>query len=136
MAANVDKALVHQVKNNAGVIALISSRFYAVNLPQTVTLPAAVYQSISGKLIKEHGVVTSLPTPRYQITCWSNQFDDVVELDIAIKAAIDGKRGTWGTGTYVTMIQRCQAESVPRHDRDPVTGLYWLSRDYLIMWTE
>lgn len=136
MSADIDKALTYQVTHDAGVIAVISTRFYPVNLPQTVTLPAAVYQSISGGLLKIHGEVTKLPRPRYQITCWGNTLAEVVQCDLAIKAALDGKRGNWGTGTYVTYVEASQAESAPRDDRDTTTGLYMRFRDYMIMWKE
>jgi hypothetical protein len=136
MAGNIDAALFHKVSTNAGVIALISTRFYPLALPQTVTLPAAVYQEVSGVPIKLHGEATVLPRPRFQITCWGTLFSDVVALDKAIKSAIDGKRESWGTGTYVTKVLSCVAETTPVDNRDPTTGLYQRSRDYFIRWQE
>ena len=136
MAADIGKALYHKVTNNAGVIALISTRFYPLALPQTATFPAAVYQEISGQAIKVHDGPTVLPKPRFQITCWGLNFSDVVAVDAAIKTAIDGKRENWGTGSYVTKVLSSIAESTPRDDRDPTTGLYQRSRDYFIRWQE
>lgn len=137
MASNIEKALYYQVINFAGMSALISDRFYPVRLKQTInTFPAAIYQLIPGSNTKEHGNPTVLPRPRVQITIYSNNFDDTVAVDKLIKTAIDGKRGNWGTGSYVTYIQSCLSESTPRDDSDNDTGLYWRSRDYLIMYTE
>lgn len=134
---DIENALFHKVTQNAGVSALISTRFTPTTLPQTVaSFPAAVYQFISGTPIKEHGVATSLPRQRVQITCWALNFDDTVAVDKAIKAAIDGKREEWGTGAYVTKVLSCQAESTPRDGKDQVTGLFWRSRDYFIRWSE
>lgn len=130
--SDIDKALFHKVTNNSGVSTLISTRFYPVNLPQTATFPLAVYQSVSGDSIHTHGAPTVLPKPRYQITCWALTFAEVVAIDKAIKNAIDGKRESWGTGSYVTEVQECTSQSEPRHDRDEVTGIYTLSRDYFI----
>jgi len=134
MAANIDKALAHKVKSDAGVASLIGVRFFPVRVPQGQPMPMAIYQATPGKVTKEHGNPIALPNPRYQITCWAQTFEEVVDIDAAIKKAIDGKREDWGTGLYVTSIQRCQAEVNPRDDSDAVTGLFWRSRDYFIMY--
>lgn len=130
--ADIGKALFHKVTNTAGVSSLISTRFYPVVVPQTATFPLAVYQSISGGSIKTHGEPSSLPRPRYQITAWALTFAEVVAIDNAIKTAIDGKRETWGTGAFATVVHECSPDNEPRDDRDPVTGLYTRSRDYFI----
>jgi hypothetical protein len=136
MTAHIQNALRYKVTQNAEVAALISTRFTPTSLPQTVTFPATVYQFISGKAISEHNNPTSLPRERVQITCWSTNFDDTVTIDKAIKAAIDGKREEWGIAPYVTKVLSCVAETTPRDDKDPVTGLFWRSRDYFIRWQE
>lgn len=135
--ADIEKALFYKVTQDAGVSSLISTRFTPTTLPQTVVLfPAAVYQFITGAAIKEHGNPTSLPRQRVQITCWALNFDDTVTVDKAIKTAIDGKRESWGTDTYVTKVLSCVAETTPRDDKDTITGLFWRSRDYFIRWSE
>lgn len=135
--ADIENALFYKVTHDVGVSSLIGTRFTPTSLPQTVTgFPAAVYQFISGSAIQEHGNPTSLPRPRIQITCWATSFDDTVAVDKAIKAAIDGKRENWGTGSYATKVESCIAETTPRDDKDPVTGLFWRSRDYFIRWQE
>ena len=130
MTADIDKALMYQVTHDAGVIAIISTRFTPIALPQTAVFPAAVYQEISGVPIGVHNEASILPRPRIQITCWGLTFADVVAADKAIKIAIDG------ISPYVTMVEACQAASTPHDDRDPTTELYQRSRDYMIMWKE
>lgn len=134
--ADIDKALVYQVTNDSKVAALIAGRFYPVSMPQSATFPLAVYQFVSGTVIQVHGEVGVLPLARVQITCWGLTFMDVVEVDRAIKNSIDGKRGNWGTGAYVTAIEECVAETTPRDDRDPNTAIYQRSRDFSIQWKE
>jgi hypothetical protein len=136
MAADIDKALFYQVSHDSGVIALMSTRFYPIAIPQTTTFPLALYQMVSGVPVKVHDGKTILPKPRYQITVWAITFAEVVAIDLSIKLAIDGKRGNWGTGSYITYIESSLAETTPRDDRDPVTGLYQRSRDYNIMYSE
>lgn len=136
MTAVIEKALFYKVTQDMGVAALISTRFTPVSIPQTATFPNATYQLISGDAIKEHGNPSSLPHPRIQITCWGLGFDDVIAVDKAIKTAIDGKRENWGTGSYITKVLSCQAETTPHDDKDAVTGLFWRSRDYFIRWQE
>lgn len=129
--SDIGLALFHKVTNTAGVSSLIGTRFYPVAMPQTATFPLAVYQFITGENIKTHGAPSALPRPRCQITAWALTFAEVVAIDNAIKTAIDGKRETWGTGASTTIVHECSPEE-PRDDRDPVTGLYWRSRDYFI----
>lgn len=130
--SDIDAALAYKVINTPGVSSLIGARFYPINLPQIATFPLAVYQSITGTSISTHGAPTALPRPRYQIKAWALTFAEVVAIDYAIKTAIDGKRETWGTGASLTVVHECTAFTEPRDDRDPVTGLYWRSRDYFI----
>lgn len=136
MAADIEKALTYKVTQNAGVIAVISTRFYPIALPQTVTLPAATYQLISGVPIGKHDSKTVLPKSIVQITCWGTTFAEIVSVDKAIKDAIDGQKGNWGTSTYVTSVKHCIAKTTPRDTRDATTGLHIRSRDYSIMWAE
>ncbi len=142
MTADIGKALAYQVSQGSEVIAILGAnassngRFSPVSMPQTATFPLALYQEISGQLIHQHGEASVLPRPRIQITCWGMTYGDVVALDRAIKAAIDGKRGNWGTGSYVTMVESCVAETTPHDDRDPETSVFQRSRDYMIMWKE
>ena len=136
MTADIDKALTYQVTQNAGVKAILSSRFFPIALPSGTSLPAALYQEISGVLIGVHDGQSILPKPRIQITCWGLLFSDVVSADEAIRQALDGQKGNWGTGTYITEVEACQAVSTPHDDRDPGTGLYQRSRDYSIIWKQ
>ena len=136
MAADLGKALTYQVTQDSGVSTLIFSRFSPVAMPQTSVFPLAVYQEISGQPIHLHGEASVLPRSRVQITCWGMTYSDVTAVDKAIKSAIDGKRGNWGTGSYVTMIEECVAETTPHDDRDPETQIYQRSRDYMIRWKE
>ncbi len=129
--ADIGKALHHKVTNDVSTAALIGDRFYPVAMPQTATFPLGVYHFMPGGNIKTHGAPSALPRVRCQITAWALTFADVVAIDIAIKMAIDGKRESWGTGAFITVVQECSPEE-PRDDRDPKTGLYWRSRDYFI----
>lgn len=137
MAADLEKALHHKVTTTAGVIAVIATRFYPLALPPSVTLPAAVYQSIpAGTLRKIHNSKGLLPRQRIQITAWGTTFAAVVSVDRVIRDAIDGQRGSWGTGSFITVVQGCQAETTPYDDKDAETGLFYRIRDYFIMWSE
>lgn len=139
MAPNVpdlDKALPYYVTHHSGVKAVIDVRFYPQRLPQTVTLPAATFQAIGGAgPVPQHGAAGLLPRQRYQVTAFGQQAD-LVAVDRALKAALDGYRGTWGTGAYLTEIECCLVVSAPVDDSDPESGLAWRSRDYLIIWKE
>lgn len=136
--SDIQKALVHKVTTDAGVIALIGTRFYDRKLPQSVTLPAATYQFVTGgELQHHHNEPSLLPNARLQITVFGHWgTHDVGAIDRAIKSAIDGSRATWGTGAYQTEVQRCVAETGFFDDLDPESGLYLQMRDYRIMYLE
>lgn len=136
--SDIAKALVHRVTTSAGVAALIGARFYDMKLPQTVTFPAVTYQMIpSGEMTHHHEEISVLPRFRVQITIYGVMGrDDLHAVDDAIKTAIDGFRGSWGVSPYTTIVERCVAETTPYEGYDPDSGLYYTSRDYMIMHKE
>lgn len=136
MSADLDAALVYAVTHASGVTALISTRFYPMRLPETVTMPAATYQMVGGgSRVGQHRAPSLLPRQRVQLTVFGS-FADCVAIDRALRVALDGFRGTWGTGATATAIESCMCVSGPVDDADPEAGLVWRSRDYFIMWKE
>lgn len=136
MAADFDQAFAYMLTHTAGIQAVLGTRIYPIALPQTVTLPAAVFQPIGGSPIRVHGEKTLLPKVAMQITVFSEDLDDARSGEKAITAALDGFHGTMGTGATATEVQECTASKTPIYHRDPETLLYMVIREFNIMWKE
>lgn len=133
MADTIDDALVHRLKNSTAVKA-ITTRVYPLALPQSVTLPAIVYQHIDGVAVQAHGQASALPRQRVQLTFWASTYQEVVNLAHVVRLSLDGYRGNWGTGAYLTNIQSCLPAGEPRDFRDPDASLFYRQQDYQIMY--
>ncbi len=80
----------------AAVYAIVEKRVYPVDLPPRCQIPAISYQLIDDPPESQaHGEASAFPKPRYQINCWAFTSDGAAELKEAVKAALDGKAGTW-----------------------------------------
>lgn len=55
-----------------GLTALVSTRIYAVRLPQNVTLPAVSFQVISAPRFSNFGADTGDVRYRIQVDCWTS----------------------------------------------------------------
>ena len=69
MSAGV--VLYDRLTTHGGTSALISTRCYPTLMPQAPTLPAVVYQRISGT--ETYGN-TSVRDARYQVSCWATTY--------------------------------------------------------------
>jgi hypothetical protein len=136
MAADFDQAFAYTLTHTAGIQAVLGTRIYPIALPQTVTLPAAVYQPVGGSPIRVHREKTLLPSVNMQVTVFAEDLDDARSGEKAITTALDGFRGTMGTGATATEVQECTASKVPIYGRDPETLLYTVIREFFIMWKE
>jgi hypothetical protein len=135
MSEGIEKAVTVELENNTPLKALINKRVYWNKLPQEVTLPALTLQVIDGKAIQAHSEPSCLPTIRLQITAWGTTLDTVVSVSKSAKNAIDGHRGTWGSGGYVTSVESVRY-SGKRDFTDPDTGLTYRTQDFQIMYKE
>lgn len=133
--ADIWKALSYHLKNNSGLNALISDRVYPIRLPQGATLPAVCYQDISAGFTQAHKEKSALPRPRFQFTIYAATVESSNSIGAALKAAIDGYKGTMGTGAYLTKVEACLLKNELTND-DPETGIYLRYQDYIIQYKE
>lgn len=136
MSADFDASFSYKLLHTTEIQAVLGNRIYPMVLPQTVTLPAAVFQPIGGSPIRVHREKTLLPTVIMQVTVWGPDLDDNRAAEKVITTALDGFRGTWGTGGTATEIQECVASKVPIYNRDPETLLFSVIREFTIQWKE
>lgn len=80
--------------SNSGVSALVSSRVYPRIIPAKTTLPAIAYQKISGNKMHHLGGEAGHAQPTYEISCWSDGYDEAVAVSLAVMAALKDYSGT------------------------------------------
>lgn len=93
---SIEARLRTQLTTYAGLSALISTRVYAVQLPQASTMPAVTYLRVSTAPLLAHDASTpAYTTARFQLDGWATTFDGMVALRKQIRAAM----GTWRVTT-------------------------------------
>lgn len=128
----IEQGLYHFLTNTAGITALVSTRIYPNKLPQTVTLPAITYQRISTPRIHTHDTSgkTGTAHPRFQFDAWGTSYASCKAVADAIRAALNGYRGTMGGADPVT-VQGALIDD-ERYDNSPDTGMERIMSDFII----
>lgn len=115
----------------AAVAALVGTRMHARMLPQAPTLPAIVYQRIDTRRLHDLDGPDGLPRARMQVTCWGTTPAAAYSLAGAVRARLDGVKGTWGTLTIGASL--CVGE---RDLDDPDAGRSAVALDFMIQYEE
>lgn len=90
-------ALYSMVTNDAGVAALIGTRFYWRQLPEAVSYPACRYMIVSSERRTAHDGYAGLETSSIQIDVISDTSASCRAVSAALRAALDGvKDATYG----------------------------------------
>lgn len=92
----IEAAITKHLTENAGVASLAAGRVYPGHLPQKPTLPAIVMHRISGPREHSHDGSSGLAHPRFQFDVWAGSHVKAKALAEAVRAAMDGFRGTMG----------------------------------------
>lgn len=129
---SIEEGIVYQLKNHAGLNALISGRVYPLRLPQSATLPAVTYQRVSTPRELTHDQASGgLAMPRFQFTVIAENFDTAKGIVAQLRAALNGFKGTFGSGgSTVSVYASLSDNEVDQYD--PVSGQWWTFADYFI----
>lgn len=133
--AAIEEALDSLVTGNAGVAALISTRFTPIDIPQKSALPAACYQVITTSREYDQGGADGFASPRIQITIVGRTYTEAKSVATAIRKAINGYRGTVGTTTTVKVFG-IFLENEYDGSSNLETGFMTVRQDYRINWRE
>jgi len=129
----INDALYSYLSTYAGLSALISTRIYPDILPQSPTVPAITYQSISK--VREHlfRADSTLVKSRYQFSCFGNTRSSSKAVAKQIRFALQNYSGTMGgTGGVIVNAVEIDGED-DNYESD--TKLYSTMLDFLI-WHE
>lgn len=89
------------LSNDATVAGLVgpttSPRIYPLGIPSGKGVPAVVYQIISSQELTTCDHQIEPRTERVQVTCWDDDPDGAVTLAEAVRAALQGASGSYGT---------------------------------------
>ena len=97
MAATIEDGIYAEVTGDATVAGYISTRLYANILPQNVTYPAATYQRVAGGKLHTQGTDSGVAEPLFQITVYSEEYDEAVNIREAIRAVLQDFSGDIGS---------------------------------------
>lgn len=94
---NVEESLYARLAAHAGTAALVGTRIYPVELPQTPTLPAITYRMASQPTEHVFGESAStIKMANFWIQCWAETYSDAQALGIQAEAALDAFSGLLG----------------------------------------
>lgn len=118
---------------------LVGTHMYPLRLPQKPTLPALVYQRISGERIGQFKGLASAAEPRYQIDAWTDPntggVSGALALGSAVRQALEGFTGTWSDADSPGVSAFVQVRFITERDQfepDILGGLCRHSADYFI----
>jgi len=136
--ADIGAATRTKLVGTAAVAQLLGTRIYPDHLPQSTTLPAAVYYGISGTDEPRLSGLAGFATERIQIDAYASTRLAANALALAIRDALTG---SWGRGTWGTVgVSGCVPEGGERYDTQGLGDgsderQYITSRDYMIYFT-
>jgi hypothetical protein len=119
----VDGAIRSILLNNAAVTALVGSRVYVLELPDTCTFPAISIHKISDPYSRIKG------SPRIQVSAWGEDLLITKQISTAVETALDGYAGTLGN-IAIIHINPLESQDFPADN----AGLYQVSYDFLVLY--
>lgn len=89
-----------------GVTDLIGSRIYAMKLPKKAVFPSLTYSTISSVRTRSHSGDSSLTTPRIQLSCWGEKYQDCKDLAAELVSSLESYKGLMGSTTvYSSFVE-------------------------------
>ncbi len=130
----IEEAITAHIKANAGLTALIAGRVYPTHMPQNPTLPAMVYNRISGERVQNMQGSSGLASPRFQFDCFARTYAEAKGVGEALRLAIEGFSGTMG-GVSGVDVNSCLLQSDQDGYEDDLQ-LFWVTADYIVWHVE
>lgn len=136
--ADIGAACRTKLVGTAAVATLLGTRVYPDHLPQSPTLPAAVYYGISGTDEPRLSGLAGFATQRIQLDAYASTRLAANALALAIRDALTA---SWGRGTWGTVgVSGCVPEGGERYDTQGLGDgsderQFITSRDYMIHFT-
>ena len=97
---SIEKAIFSYLTNFPGVKDLIGTRLYPLEIPQTGTLPAVIYESMGRNSINSQSGDSNLAKSTIRFTAWAEDYDGERVIIDALDIALNGYQGMMG-GLYI-----------------------------------
>jgi predicted PurR-regulated permease PerM len=130
----IEEALHTYLKVYSGLSALISTRVYPLTVPQSGTLPALAYQSISTERVHAFQQDTGFASKVMQISSWGATLSSAKAVAAQARAALQNFSGTMGGIGGVT-VNAVLIES-EMDDYDEASKSYVVHQEYEIWYQE
>lgn len=128
--SDVAAALHSHLTTYSGLAALVSTRVYPVQLPDTPTLPAVTYQRIDTLSVQHRSSQRArFSRPRFQIDGWATSYKIAAAVREQIKAAMGEFRRSSDPRVDTALLKD------DRDIRESSPGRWRCSMDYYI-WSE
>ena len=103
---SIETDMVTYILTLTSITDLIGGRIYYQKLPDDPTLPAIVYNRISGPRSRTHDGDSNLSKPRIQYSIWAETDTSVMALADAFENEFKSFSGTAGSSTvYATIVE-------------------------------
>lgn len=133
--AVIEELLRAQLVADGTVGGLVGQRVYPMVAPPNGTLPAIVYQKISGVRVQSHDGPTGLARPRFQFACMAATYTAAKGLANAVRACLDGYSGTTdGVRTFVALLQ--MEMDVYSYETDEAANSFTVLVDFVVWHSE
>jgi hypothetical protein len=127
----IEQALRAKLVADTALYALVGQRVYYIGkVPQDVTLPYLVYQTIDDIPVHSQDGFSKLSTARIQINSFDDSYIDCKAVDTAIFNAIDSEKGTW-SGVVIGSCFKDKSGDFPNDDNPDISGIH---TDYIIQY--
>lgn len=126
----IEEGVTYQLKNHAGLTALINKRVYPIKFPQRCTMPCIVYQRIDTDRVETHDqAANGLAHARIQLSIWDDDISVCASIAIQVMAALEGFKGSFGSGATTVSVTRSLCQDQRSMD-DPESGLTRIIMDW------
>jgi hypothetical protein len=127
----IEEGIIAYLTTYNPLVAMQSTRIYPDRLPQTPTLPATVFLSISDPEEYNQSGPSEWKEQRFQFDCWADNPLDAIKLKNTLRDAVSGFKGMMGT----TEVYAAFADNGRTMDDDE-TGLYRRILEVLFQYKE
>lgn len=79
-----------RLRASAGVTALVATRIYPMQVPQTAPMPAISYQKITPGFLHTLRQTLGLAGPHIQVDSWADTYAAATALGIQVRQSLDG----------------------------------------------
>lgn len=136
---SIMSALIDELANDAAVSAIVGDRIIANQANQEEALPHIVINLISNLHTHHATAAAGVAHPSFQITCWETEPGKNETLASAVREALDGFRGTMGSGGNTATVKVCILGSETNLSdvrKGYKFGVHGTAMDFSIMHTE